>query len=165
MPLQMILVASPSKPFSYTAKNTARRQAIIQDYEPEIEALYAEVETSAQTDIEVPTTWGLSECLDYVRRVVQGVMEREVSDEDDIFQSGCDRHASCSLLVCRHPTDLNTFQSASYLDPELDIARPPDYQERVRAQSLATTCVRRAVNHCARVYCPPRYKCGGSRGL
>ncbi|KAI0070275.1 acetyl-CoA synthetase-like protein [Panus rudis PR-1116 ss-1] len=41
--IQMILVVKPSKPFAYTVKNTARRQAIINEYESEIDALYARV--------------------------------------------------------------------------------------------------------------------------
>ncbi|KLO14348.1 acetyl-CoA synthetase-like protein [Schizopora paradoxa] len=37
---EMVLLAKPSKPFLYTAKNTTRRQAIIDEYEEEIDALY-----------------------------------------------------------------------------------------------------------------------------
>ncbi|KAK0230496.1 hypothetical protein IW262DRAFT_1453406 [Armillaria fumosa] len=37
---EMILVAKPRKPFTYTAKNTARRQAILDDYSEDILAVY-----------------------------------------------------------------------------------------------------------------------------
>jgi len=37
---EMVLLAKPSKPFLYTAKNTTRRQAIIDEYEEEIDELY-----------------------------------------------------------------------------------------------------------------------------
>lgn len=39
----MILVTSPKKPFMYTAKKTARRQAIVMEYDEEIDALCAAV--------------------------------------------------------------------------------------------------------------------------
>ena len=44
MSTQMIIVSSPSKPFTYTAKSTPRRSAIINEYKPDIDALYATVE-------------------------------------------------------------------------------------------------------------------------
>ncbi|KAJ7367487.1 hypothetical protein DFH08DRAFT_677095 [Mycena albidolilacea] len=45
---QMVLVANKSKPFTYTAKMTIRRQAIIADYQEEIRELYATAETVPQ---------------------------------------------------------------------------------------------------------------------
>ncbi|KAK0203694.1 hypothetical protein DFS33DRAFT_1383956 [Desarmillaria ectypa] len=41
---EMILVSSPSKPFTYTTKNTARRLPVTDDYEDEIQALYNTIE-------------------------------------------------------------------------------------------------------------------------
>src|SRR5487761_708862 len=49
--VQMIIVASPAKPFVYTAKMTARRQAILKDYDEEINTLYDVVEQTSQVDI------------------------------------------------------------------------------------------------------------------
>ena len=89
--LQMIIVASPSKPFMYTAKMTARRQAILKDYDDEINALYDVVEQTSQVDIPIPAEWTPSHSLDYIRHVVQKVMTQNVADEVDIFQHGCDR--------------------------------------------------------------------------
>ena len=89
--LQMIIVASPSKPFVYTAKMTARRQAILKDYDEEINALYDVVEQTSQVDIPIPAEWTPSHSLDYIRHVVQKVMTQNVADEVDIFQHGCDR--------------------------------------------------------------------------
>ncbi|OBZ79958.1 L-aminoadipate-semialdehyde dehydrogenase large subunit [Grifola frondosa] len=66
---EMILVASPSKPFTYTAKNTARRQAIINDYEGEIDALYDAVAETTQADIAPPSAWSKDETLAFVRTV------------------------------------------------------------------------------------------------
>ncbi|KAI9459305.1 acetyl-CoA synthetase-like protein [Russula earlei] len=87
---EMIIVASPSKPFVYTAKMTARRQAILKAYDTEINALYDMVEQTSQVDIPLPVEWTPSQSLDYVRRVVHKVMTQKISDGVDIFQHGCD---------------------------------------------------------------------------
>jgi thioester reductase-like protein len=86
---EMVVVASPSKPFVYTAKMTARRQAILKDYDNEINALYDAVEQTSQVDIPSPSEWTPSQSLDYVRRIVHKVMT-QVADGIDIFQHGCD---------------------------------------------------------------------------
>lgn len=87
----MILVAIPSKPFVYTAKMTARRQAILKDYDPEINALYDAVAETSQVDIPIPSDWSPSQTLSFVRQTVGKVMTQSVSDETDLFQHGCDR--------------------------------------------------------------------------
>jgi hypothetical protein len=87
----MILVASPSKPFQYTAKGSARRQAIIQDYEEEIEDVYRAVAETTQENLEGPANWDASSALDFVRKVVHGVLKTAVPDSADLFQYGCDR--------------------------------------------------------------------------
>ena len=88
---EMIIVSSPSKPFMYTAKNTARRQAILRDYEAEIEALYNVVEDGTQADLSPPQSWDVEHTRDFVRRVVKKVLNMEVRDTDDLFRKGCDR--------------------------------------------------------------------------
>lgn len=87
----MIIVASPSKPFAYTAKMTARRQAILRDYDKEINALYDVVEQSSQVDAPIPSEWTMSQSLDHMRHIVHKVMAQKVADSVDIFQHGCDR--------------------------------------------------------------------------
>ncbi|KAF8990609.1 hypothetical protein BDQ17DRAFT_1433645 [Cyathus striatus] len=87
---EMILVAKPSKPFQYTAKNTARRQAIIIDYSEEIESLYETVEASTQSSIPPPSQWDIVSSTAFVRLVVNKVLAHSVGDDDDIFQNGCD---------------------------------------------------------------------------
>ena len=89
--VQMIIVASPSKPFSYTAKMTVRRQAILKSYDEEINALYNNVEQTSQLDVPLPVNWTLSQSLDYVRHITHKVMTQKVADGVDIFQHGCDR--------------------------------------------------------------------------
>ncbi|THV07008.1 acetyl-CoA synthetase-like protein [Dendrothele bispora CBS 962.96] len=87
---QMILVASPAKPFTYTAKNTARRQAILNDYDKEIERLYETVDESTQAGIPPPEEWDLNSTVDFVRVVLTKVLQRHLNDDDDIFEHGCD---------------------------------------------------------------------------
>ncbi|KAH9840963.1 uncharacterized protein C8Q71DRAFT_854811 [Rhodofomes roseus] len=87
---EMILVSKPSKPFTYTAKGTARRQAIIIDYEPEIERLYQAIEESTQSSIAAPRQWDVVTTTDFVRAVVGKVLVHSVQDTDDLFQHGCD---------------------------------------------------------------------------
>ncbi|KAF8990836.1 hypothetical protein BDQ17DRAFT_1433510 [Cyathus striatus] len=87
---EMILVATPSKPFQYTAKSTARRQSIIIEYSKEIEELYETVEASTQSNILPPIQWDIVSTTAFVRLVVNKVLIHGVSDDDDIFQNGCD---------------------------------------------------------------------------
>ena len=89
--VQMIIVASPSKPFLYAAKMTPRRQAILKDYDEEINALYHGAEQRSQIDVPLPIEWTSSKSLDYVRRITHKVMAKKVTDVVDIFQHGCDR--------------------------------------------------------------------------
>lgn len=88
----MILVSSPKKPFTYTAKNTARRQAIIADYKEEIDSLYAAVQKTTQPHISVPAEWTSDAVLEFIRVIVSEVLKRGVGDDEDIFESGCDRY-------------------------------------------------------------------------
>ena len=87
----MSTVASPTKPFTYTAKNTPRRHFVIDEYKDEIDALYDAVEESTQADLVPPSVWTVDTTTDYVRAVVSRVVERELRDLDDLFQNGCDR--------------------------------------------------------------------------
>ena len=95
----MILVASASKPLSYTVKKTARRGVILKDYNEEIEAIYRAVEDSSNTNIPIPSGsssdggWTLEESLKFVRDVVHSIMTgaESLGDEDDFFGFGCDR--------------------------------------------------------------------------
>jgi hypothetical protein len=106
---EMILVESSTKPFTYTAKNTPRRQAIINEYEPEIEAAYQAVRESSQTDVPSPEKWDEISVLHFVRAIVQRVMGKGVEDDVNLFEHGCDRYVSleCSL------SDINSDNIAS----------------------------------------------------
>jgi hypothetical protein len=95
----MILIASSSKPFTYTVKQSTRRGAILIDYAAEIDAIYTAVQDSSQIDIPVPAGssedggWTFEESLAFVREAVNRIMTdaKGVSDEEDIFGLGCDR--------------------------------------------------------------------------
>jgi hypothetical protein len=88
----MIMVTSPQKPFTYTAKHTPRRAAIINEYAEEIEALYAAADENSENDLAPPSSWAYSTAKEFVRAVITRVLEHEVGDNDDIFQHGCDRY-------------------------------------------------------------------------
>ena len=87
----MILVSSPKKPFVLTAKLTVRRQAVIADYEPEIDALYDRVAETAQAVKQFPNEWTEQTSLEFARNLIGSVLKVRVKDDDDIFQHSCDR--------------------------------------------------------------------------
>ncbi|KAJ3558403.1 hypothetical protein NM688_g950 [Phlebia brevispora] len=84
---EMIIVSTTCKPFSYTAKGTARRQAVIREYEEEIDALYRSLDT-ASLEIVPPTIWDHASTAEFVRNVVTRVLRRHVEDDADIFRFG-----------------------------------------------------------------------------
>lgn len=89
---EMILVSSPSKPLTFTAKLTPRRQAIINEYSEEIEALYSAADTSARAadNIPPPVHWTLEETTAFIRKIVASVLDLQIPDTDDLFLHGCD---------------------------------------------------------------------------
>ena len=93
----MILVSSPRKPFVLTAKLTVRRQAVIAEYEPEIDALYEAVDETAQVVRCFPKEWTEQTSLEFARTLVGNVLKVPVGDDDDIFQHSCDRSDSSAL--------------------------------------------------------------------
>lgn len=95
----MIIVSIPSKPFEYNSKGNPRRHFMINEYEPEIQALYATIKESTQPDITVPENWDAVSVMEFVRRVVTKVMELEISDDADLFLEGCDR---CVVQSMKH---------------------------------------------------------------
>ncbi|KAJ3540826.1 hypothetical protein NM688_g6172 [Phlebia brevispora] len=84
---EMIICSSPSKPFTYTSKNTARRQAVIREYEEEIDALYRSLDT-ASLKVALPAAWDQASTEAFVRDVVTKALRRHVEDNADIFRFG-----------------------------------------------------------------------------
>jgi hypothetical protein len=91
----MVLVSSPRKPFVLTAKLTARRQAVIAEYETEIDALYEAVDETSQAVKCFPKEWTKQTSLAFARSLVGNVLKVPVGDDDDIFQRSCDRSDLC----------------------------------------------------------------------
>ena len=87
----MILVASPSKPFTFTGKGSVRRPAILREYEPEIQACYDAVENLENTEVKSLNGLDDNQILEFVRQAVSDVLKQTVGDNDDLFQFGCDR--------------------------------------------------------------------------
>lgn len=102
----MVIVTSPSKPFDYNAKGDTRRNPILERYNKEIDALYASIEESAQSDIISPTHWDPETTRDFIRSVVRRVLLKPLDDESDLFRSGCDR---CRLFVSTHQAKMLIF--------------------------------------------------------
>lgn len=97
----MIIVALPSKPFTYTAKNTPRRQAILASYNREIEDLYTALNVAdTRADVPPPSTWDLDSVTRYVKTVIGMVLDRDLGDFDDFFNFGCDRYVTNDLTCC-----------------------------------------------------------------
>ena len=90
----MIVVASPTKPFLYTAKGTIRRQATLDSYKPEIDALYADIEGNLQNYFTLPKHWSSKDMKQMVTRIVEGVLKpsRLIEDNTDLFELGLVRY-------------------------------------------------------------------------
>ncbi|CDO77398.1 hypothetical protein BN946_scf184857.g4 [Trametes cinnabarina] len=78
------------EPFQLNAKGLPRRHMILADYHDEIDALYKQVEESAQSDLKPPASWDESNTLAYVRAVVHETLHRSIDDDADIFRNSGD---------------------------------------------------------------------------
>lgn len=87
----MIIVASPSKPFTFTGKGSVRRPAILREHEPEIQECYNAIENLDGVETKTLEGFGEEQILDFVRQAVTSVVKQPVNDKDDLFQFGCDR--------------------------------------------------------------------------
>ena len=94
---QMILVSSPRKPFTLTAKLAVRRQAVIANYEQEIDALYDAVNETSQVVKHFPKEWTKESSLEFARNLIGNILKDPVEDDNDIFQRSCDRSAHVPL--------------------------------------------------------------------
>lgn len=89
----MIIVTHPSKPFTFTAKGTPRRRAILTAYSKEIDAAYEAVDNVSVSNIPAPQKWNIDEIKDWIRRVVHNLLraDAQISDAQDLFVVGVDR--------------------------------------------------------------------------
>ncbi|KAJ7449028.1 hypothetical protein B0H11DRAFT_2079248 [Mycena galericulata] len=86
--------------FTYTAKMTVRRQAVVADYENEISALYETVEETTSRNIPPMVDWDAASILDFVRNAIHNVMGKDLGDDEDIFQHGCDSLQATWIRNC-----------------------------------------------------------------
>ncbi|KAF9505928.1 hypothetical protein BS47DRAFT_1322053 [Hydnum rufescens UP504] len=94
---EMIILATPTKPFTFSAKGSVRKSAVVASYVDEIEAIYAAAESASSVDVPAPEKWTKESTLDYVKRVVQKVLQVKIGNDDDIFQHGGDSLQSTFL--------------------------------------------------------------------
>ncbi|KAJ8488944.1 hypothetical protein ONZ45_g13773 [Pleurotus djamor] len=89
---EMIITIDPAKPFMFTPKGNPRRPVIIKMYEQEINDVYTAVEDSANNaQTEPPSDWeDFTLLTSFVTSVVNGVLTKHASLEDDFFDLGCD---------------------------------------------------------------------------
>lgn len=89
----MILVASPSKPFDINpTKHTAVRSKVTAAYDEEINDAYIDFERNTGSMFAPPPSWNVEDCLPFVRAVVLNTLPNVPSDEEDLFNVGCDRY-------------------------------------------------------------------------
>ncbi|KAK0454193.1 NRPS-like enzyme [Desarmillaria tabescens] len=95
---EMILIASPEKPFEFTAKQSLRRGAILKAYGQEIEDAYKAVE-ALSPDISIPQTLTLKTATNLIRDIVKGALQGDsvIGDTDDIFSVGGDSLTALSI--------------------------------------------------------------------
>ncbi|KAJ6471951.1 hypothetical protein C8R45DRAFT_836164 [Mycena sanguinolenta] len=115
---EMILVARLDKPFTYTAKMTARRKAVIADYDDEIATVYETVEDTATLNIPPLLSWDANSILEFVRDAVRSVVSPELGDDDDMFHHGCDSLQAtwirnALLAALRESAQLDTRENTS----------------------------------------------------
>ncbi|KAI9060104.1 acetyl-CoA synthetase-like protein [Trametes sanguinea] len=87
---EMILITSPSKPFELNMKGFPRRKIMLSIYQDEIEALYRQVEDSAQSALQPPESWDEESTLAFIRAVIKETLRCSIDDGADIFRNGCD---------------------------------------------------------------------------
>ncbi|KAK0243050.1 hypothetical protein EDD85DRAFT_314137 [Armillaria nabsnona] len=112
---EMIIVTKPGRPLTYTAKNTVRRQAVLNEYRAEIATLYETVEDRARSGIFPLLEWNDTSTLEFVRTVVLQTLPRPVLDNQDLFEHGCDslqvtQIRNILFRALRDSVDLDTRQ-------------------------------------------------------
>ena len=84
-----VLVTSPDKPFQRVGKGTVIRSAIIKDYSPELEVLYASTAHKGGPSLE--SSHSLEAVIQFVRACAASFLsKREMTDQDDLFVAGLD---------------------------------------------------------------------------
>ncbi|TFY79278.1 hypothetical protein EWM64_g4730 [Hericium alpestre] len=85
----MVLVASPSKPFATTDKNSVKSKETLALYADEIESAYLNLGTVAFCEGPAQT-FHHADVLPFIRGIVRQVIGRELSDDANFFEYGVD---------------------------------------------------------------------------
>ena len=117
---EMILIASPEKPFQYTPKGSVSRHRTLALYESEIEALYSTVEEASTSNVKTPASWTEQNAFSYVKAVVSEIMRPNGQDisNDDLFIQGCDSLQATVIRNRLHSGLRETMRSPPTLPPD-----------------------------------------------
>lgn len=106
VPRELILFATPEKPFLRAGKGTVQRRLSIQAYEKEINDLYANVEEGLLiSGLTLPSSMAPEDLVPFLERLctetlLDGVTEeRAISADDDLFARGLDSLSAFVLLA------------------------------------------------------------------
>ncbi|KAJ7596508.1 NRPS-like enzyme [Mycena floridula] len=121
--VQMILVADPAKPFTYTAKATIRRQAILDSYAHEIRNAYDAVASISHTDQALSVRHNLKDITHWVRDLFRKIIGSHVKDTEDLFSLGGDSLSAISIrnsiLIALRASPQFSVSSLRALPPNL----------------------------------------------
>ncbi|KAI0908240.1 hypothetical protein F4823DRAFT_599854 [Ustulina deusta] len=98
VPKELVILASPSKPFSRASKGTIQRRLSIAAYEDEIEELYAKAEEGLLTNGLPPLkSTSANDLLPFLSGIYSETLDNhEIEVDDDLFAKGLD---SLSIFV------------------------------------------------------------------
>ncbi|KZS90163.1 acetyl-CoA synthetase-like protein [Sistotremastrum niveocremeum HHB9708] len=114
---ELIIIASPNRPFALTDKGTVRTKVTIALYEKEIEAAYKALSDAQQSDWDLPSTFDFTGIQEFLRNVLRGTLGHDVREDDDFFSQGMD-----SLLAVRVRSALLPLIKQSAV-PDLSLPR------------------------------------------
>jgi thioester reductase-like protein len=128
---ELVMVASPEKPFARAGKGTVQRWKTVHTYSAEIDALYEAFDASnPAADGEVPPLASATDgaiIQEYVHNIVSGILHgRKVEAEDDLFVLGVDSLQTSQLantirnaLVPHFPSAKNISTRFVYENPSV----------------------------------------------
>lgn len=117
-----ISLASQDKPFKKTPKGTTMRRAAIQDYEKEIDAIYA-AGLDDDLDIFLPETIDQEGVAEYIRQIFCHVLDTtEIENTQDIYSAGLD--------------SLMTIQVSRILQKGVQLRRPEAKADAITPQAI-----------------------------
>jgi len=130
---ELILIADPKKPLPRAGKGTVMRKAALALYHEEIEALYANIESTAGAEaVPPPAAWNKEETDKWLLEQIQDILPKvPFTVSGDLFEQGMDS-LSATILRRRivgalqadketHKTSELISQNTIYNNPSIDI--------------------------------------------